>query len=76
MPGLITVIVLVVIFGGLGTILHVQTRRRNARFDEMTRTSQMAVVNAELEAERARNQTTADAYAGRRPENIGYFGPF
>ena len=78
MAGIITTaVVLVVIFGGLGTILFVQDRRRRARFEQLTRTSQMAVVNAEREAERARNQTIADAYAGPRVgASSGYIGPF
>ncbi|WIE80921.1 hypothetical protein [Curtobacterium sp. MCSS17_016] len=74
---LATVIVLVVIFGGLGTVLFMQDRRRRARYELLTRTSQMAVVNAEREAERARNQTVADAYAGPRVgPTSGYMGPF
>lgn len=78
MAGIITTaIVLVVVFGSLGTVLFVQDRRRRARYDLLTRTSQMAVVNAELEAERARNQTVADAYAGPRiGPTSGYMGPF
>jgi hypothetical protein len=78
MAGIITTaVVLVVIFGGLGTILIVQDRRRRARYDQLSRTSQMAVVNGELEAERARNQAVADAYAGPRiGPTSGYMGLF
>ncbi len=76
MAGIIAASIIIVVFGGLGAVLFVQDRRRRRRYELLTHTSQMAVVNAEREAERARNQTVADAYAGRRPENIGYFGPF
>jgi hypothetical protein len=78
MTGIITtVVVLVVIFGGLGTVLFVQDRHRRSRYELLTRTSQMAVVNAELEAEQARNRTVADAYAGPRLGSTnGYMGPF
>ncbi|MGW8431278.1 hypothetical protein ACWGJ9_09140 [Curtobacterium citreum] len=74
---IITGIVLVAVFGGLGTILFIQERRRLARYEQLSRTSQMAVVNGELEAERARNQTVAEAYAGPRVgPTSGYMGPF
>ncbi|WIB65567.1 hypothetical protein [Curtobacterium sp. MCBD17_040] len=46
------------------TTLVVQDRRRAARYAALSRTGQMAVVNAELEAEHARIQVTAEAYAG------------